>query len=309
MAKLIILSGCAGVGKSTFRKTHYPENRIYSSDNYRETLFGSLAEGNKHNEEVFKTLYRDLHDDLKQNPNDTVIFDATNLNRKSRIGIYNNFKHLAEIHIVMLFEAKATIHARNQQRKNFARVPDYVVDRMYNSQQPPRVAVDCDSFEIITSETMSAFDIKNIKSLAQLESHVSPAIWQELALNFAPHETPYHSEDINTHIDETILRSTTDKLKMIALFHDLGKGLNKVVKDGIATYSGHANLGAMYAAVYLSQHPQPDNAEIIEAIYQHMQAFQGFTKKSKARYQLNDSDLETIMAFNAIDKASSHPQI
>jgi len=94
MAKLIILCGLPGSGKSYYaaqlwrRENTFDEPTavVHSSDAIRKELFGD-AGSQENNALVFETMHKRVKDDLRAGK--TVIYDATNITRKSRRGIIN----------------------------------------------------------------------------------------------------------------------------------------------------------------------------------------------------------------------------
>lgn len=77
--KLILLSGVAGVGKSTYIKENLADAIILSSDEIGAEL--GVTGGN--NAKVFQTMY-DRARDLMSQKVDTIVLDATMLTRRRR---------------------------------------------------------------------------------------------------------------------------------------------------------------------------------------------------------------------------------
>ena len=104
MAKLIVLVGLPGCGKSSYAEL-YTEARkdqkwvIHSSDAMRKELFGDENDQSDNNR-VFQALHKRVREDLKNGIN--VIYDATNVTRKSRRAVLNlaGKDDLVECHIV-----------------------------------------------------------------------------------------------------------------------------------------------------------------------------------------------------------------
>lgn len=81
--KLIILSGVAGTGKSTYIKENYPNATVVSSDE-----IGKSA-GLKDNENwVFTEMYKKVSEAMSQKE-DTIVVDATMLTRRKRTTVLN----------------------------------------------------------------------------------------------------------------------------------------------------------------------------------------------------------------------------
>lgn len=310
MTVIKMLIGVAGVGKSTYIKRHKTEKSlVLSSDELRIELFGDLEAGNAPEAipVVFKTLHERMKEALLSKQYDTIFYDATNLNRKLRKGFYEQFKKYAEIEAIVLVKPLATILEQNAQRSGFAKVPESVIRRMYESLQVPRISVDCDKIEVIGDFEDFAKEIAMIKGMK--------------------HDSPYHAEDVDTHIQMTIDGAkaqepstyyTKDEIVTLAELHDLGKGITKKPSQsrGVAhdyfvevhgshsMFDNHANVGAMYALVKFKEELNKSNLKIIEAIYQHMNAHNGFSEKMIKKHKLDNSLLVLSNDFAKIDSNS-----
>lgn len=310
MAVIKILIGVAGVGKSTYIKHHKTEKSlVLSSDDLRIELFGSLEAGNQPEATpvVFKTLHDRMKEALLSKQYDTIFYDATNLSRKLRKGFYEQFKKYAEIEAIVLVKPLATILEQNAQRSGFAKVPESVIRRMYESLQVPRIGVDCDKIEVIGDYKDFAEEIAMIKGMK--------------------HDSPYHAEDVDTHIQMTIdgakaqaesIHYTKDEIVTLAELHDLGKGITKKpsrskgvahdyfieVHGSHSMFANHQYVGAMYALVKLKDDLTDSNLKIVEAIYQHMKAHDGLTDKAIKTDKLDEATIALIEDFAKIDSAS-----
>lgn len=310
MAVIKVLIGVAGVGKSTYiQKVKTEKSLVLSSDELRIELFGDLEAGNAPEAipVVFKTLHERMKEALLSKQYDTIFYDATNLNRKLRKGFYEQFKKYAEIEAIVLVKPLATILEQNAQRSGFAKVPESVIRRMYESLQVPRISVDCDKIEVIGDFEDFAEEISMIKGMK--------------------HDSPYHAEDVDTHIQMTIdgakaqepsTHYTKDEIVALAELHDLGKGITKKPSQsrGVAhdyfvevhgshsMFDNHANVGAMYALVKFKEELNKSNLKIIEAIYQHMNAHNGFSEKMIKKHKLDNSLLVLSNDFAKIDSNS-----
>ena len=310
MTVVKVLIGVAGVGKSTYiQKVKTEKSLVLSSDELRIELFGSLEAGNTPEAipVVFKTLHERMKEALLSKQYDTIFYDATNLNRKLRKGFYEQFKKYAEIEAIVLVKPLATILEQNAQRSGFAKVPESVIRRMYESLQVPRIGVDCDKIEVIGEFEDFAEEISMIKGMK--------------------HDSPYHAEDVDTHIQMTIdgakaqpesVHYTKDEIVTLAELHDLGKGITKKPSQsrGVAhdyfvevhgshsMFSNHQYVGAMYALVKFKDDLSESKLKIVEAIYQHMKAHDGISAKAIKKDKLDEDVLALITDFSKIDSAS-----
>lgn len=310
MTVVKVLIGVAGVGKSTYiQKVKTEKSLVLSSDELRIELFGSLEAGNTPEAipVVFKTLHERMKEALLSKQYDTIFYDATNLNRKLRKGFYEQFKKYAEIEAIVLVKPLATILEQNAQRSGFAKVPESVIRRMYESLQVPRIGVDCDKIEVIGEFEDFAEEISMIKGMK--------------------HDSPYHAEDVDTHIQMTIdgakaqpesVHYTKDEIVTLAELHDLGKGITKKPSQsrGVAhdyfvevhgshsMFSNHQYVGAMYSLVKFKDDLSESKLKIVEAIYQHMKAHDGISAKAIKKDKLDEDVLALITDFSKIDSAS-----
>ena len=310
MTVIKVLIGVAGVGKSTYIEQHKTEKSlVLSSDDLRIELFGNLEAGNAPEviPVVFKTLHERMKEALLSKQYDVIFYDATNLSRKLRKGFYEQFKKYAENEAIVLAKPLATILEQNAQRSGFAKVPESVIRRMYESLQVPRIGVDCDKIEVIGEFEYFAEEIAMIKGMK--------------------HDSPYHAEDVDTHIQMTIdgakaqepsIHYTKDEIVTLAELHDLGKGITKKpsrskgvahdyfveVHGSHSMFANHQYVGAMYALVKFKDDLSESNLKIVEAIYQHMKAHDGLTDKAIKADKLDEDTIALIEDFAKIDSAS-----
>lgn len=305
-----VLVGVAGVGKSTYiQEVKTEKSLVLSSDELRIELFGSLEAGNEPEAipVIFKVLHERMKEALLSKEYDIIFYDATNLSRKLRKGFYEQFKKYAEIETVVLVKPLTTILEQNAQRVGFANVPENVIRRMYESLQVPRIGVDCDKIEVIGDFKDFEDEIAMIKGMK--------------------HDSPYHAEDIDTHIQMTIdgakaqedsVHYTKDEIVTLAELHDLGKGITKKPSQsrGVAhdyfvevhgshsMFANHQYVGAVYSLVKFKDDLSVSHLKIVEAIYQHMKAHDGISAKAIKKDKLDEDVLALITDFAKIDSAS-----
>lgn len=92
MAKLILMVGLPGSGKTTFANTMFDKEIIVlSSDGIRKELYGSESDQN-HNDIVYKTLYERAVKNLLNNK--TVVIDSTNSSKENRKRALSHFLNM-----------------------------------------------------------------------------------------------------------------------------------------------------------------------------------------------------------------------
>lgn len=302
MKKLIILAGVPGSGKSTYIKKNLPKNSlVLSSDEIRLELFGEMNQEN--NDKVFALLHDRLEEGLKDETVQTIVYDATNVTRKRRKSIYNQYKGKANIEVHMILVPLKTAQKQNKEREH--KVPNYVIERMYMQLEPPRKGVDCDNYKIIGN-----YD----DFLEEIEEHMDE-----------PHYSPWHTETIREHIQATVELSPKDYLKEIAEHHDLGKSVTrkdhrlntdfsvyfKEQTGHYKTYYAHERVSAMYYVLKnkdtITENIYQQN--ILEVILFHIMYKQGISEKQMKNNNLTEEILQMLKEFEDIDgmAKTEHP--
>lgn len=317
MKKLEILIGVAGTGKSTYVKSHQ-NVKIFESDQYRLNLFGTLSlQEPEHHDEVFSAMHDDLYSYIRNNESYHIIYDATNLNNKSRHILYRHLKRLdknIEIVDVIFFNDRQTLVDRNLNREKEKQVPIDVVKQMYQSLKIPYIGYDCDKIKCIGDQWFKKIDFNLINSIDDLIPHcVNDNIKSELMLNYTPHDNPYHLEPVNKHIDLAICNAhklnNLDLIK-IAAFHDLGKGITKKFNPdkGWCQYLNHENVSAYYMLNYFYSIDEltSDNLELaIRVLFHMLPNDKNITEKAYRRRNISNELKSKLYAFNKIDRLSS----
>lgn len=318
MKNLKILIGVPGVGKSTYCKSQR-FTHIFESDQYRLDLFGSLQnqDPDSHNI-VFNTMHEDLFEVIKNEENYDIIYDATNLNNKKRHILYKLLKHADKninITSIVFFADLQTLIDRNLNREEYKRVPINVVKQMYKSFKIPFIGYDCDNIEYVGDKWFKKInDFKTIKSIDDLLLYcINDNIKKELQLNYQDHETPYHLESINEHINATIKNAQATSqidLVKIATFHDLGKGLTKnyVEEKERCQYLNHENISSYYMLNYfysINELTYDNNELAIRVLYHMLPNDKTITDKAFKRRNINNELKEKLYDFNKIDRMSS----
>ena len=181
----------------------------------------------------------------------------------------------------------------------------------YKYLATPRIGVDCDVYQILDPYLFlkPLTDFKTILNFAKengvvktIEKFVSTDYIHELKDINKPHETPYHLESIEEHIDMCIQNSQSDEMLITALLHDLGKSVCK----NVGSYKGHDKLSSIYAFKFFNEvlNTTVDSETIVEIINQHMNAHRGISIKVQEENHLDDYLLVLIESFKQIDEKS-----
>lgn len=204
MADLYIMCGLPGSGKSTFAKELAEKENaiIVSTDSIRQEFYGN-EEIQGDTEKVFKKAYIDILNNLNRNNN--VIFDATNINFKSRIDIVKRYKKYAD-KIICVFRATPYEVCLERNSKRDRKVPEQVIRRMYEHFFVPQM--------------YEGFD----RIIVDMEiEHLNYYAWEQL--QDISQDNPYHTLTVLEHCKETLrqLKSANIYLRLAALYHDIGK--------------------------------------------------------------------------------------
>src|SRR5699024_1687588 len=147
--------------------------------------------------------------EVKEGSTNHVIYDATNLTRKRRRALYTRIKTLnktARVHIVYFSLPLSKLIEQNAKRIGEERVPDNVIKDMYIKQGIPRIGVDCDIIQLVGTPVFKK-SIEGCYTTEDVLKNVNSEWGEELALSFTPHDTPWHLESVDEHIDMTIVNA------------------------------------------------------------------------------------------------------
>lgn len=263
MSKLIVLVGIPGSGKSTYGKELLQKhnNAVYlSSDMVRKELYGDSAiVGDKN--KVFRILHQRKKVALSEGK--TIIFDATNLTRKSRRNVFSDANNsvVKEIHIVW---APIDVCLRRDEKRQRT-VGYHDIMRLASGFQAPWYDEGVHTIKLIVNYEHSYHEYVT-KCINQMQ---------------IPHDNPHHQHDIFNHciaayqhgVKMDYLESVLDA----AMFHDIGKPITKTYKRDeesgkiIAHYYQHDNIGG-----WMSYGLFTDAAKAIEVAWligNHMQPY------------------------------------
>ena len=297
MAKLIILCGLPGSGKSSYAENYKAVydafctdiTVIHSSDAIREELFGD-AGSQEDNAKVFELMRKRTQEDLKAGK--TVIYDATNITRKARksaIACAHPTNDTVECHIVWAQLEECISRDSLRARK----VGSAVIDKMLRRWQSPWLDEGFDKVEVHLNQS----DFDQVKYVASRASDLH-----------IPHDNPHHMLGVWEHcmqahanIIEKGAAAEQSKYKeynclaTATYWHDIGKPYTKFFKPGdeVAHYYDHHCVGG-YLAYGLFLRPQflsdveiEDICLISWIISNHMEPFfnSGYYQKMQPKWK------------------------
>ncbi|MFQ4140755.1 AAA family ATPase [Chlorogloeopsis sp. ULAP02] len=161
MTRLILLIGLPGGGKSTLAKqllAECPQWRLVSTDAIRGLLFGNEA-----TQGSWLLIWREIRRQFQEAiaTDSTVIYDATNAQRRQRREIITLARNLGFTQIVGIWVDTPIwlCLARNKKRKR--QVPEDVIFRMYRQLRdaPPNLLEGLDSLSIVFPRSEESTEI------------------------------------------------------------------------------------------------------------------------------------------------------
>lgn len=304
---LVMLVGLPGSGKSTYARTLEKYYSIHSSDALREEMFGDANENSKEsNAQLFNELHKRIKEDLKNGKD--VIYDATNLNRKRRIGFLQDLTNIPCHKSCVLVVAPYYVCLLNNQKRE-RKVPDYVIKRMYMNFQPPHRTEGWDDIDIVFSCQKEEFADY---TLATLYNHAT-------GIDYINQGNQHHSLTLGEHCRKAgkyILEKypKNELLHLAALLHDEGKVFTmtavnaKGERDGDCHYYQHHCVGAYDSIFYLynMDYHVEDIIHVATLIYFHMHPYREW-KMSKSvekrlKTQLGCKVFDEIIALHEADE-------
>lgn len=296
--KFIMLCGIPGCGKSTYAKKLIEQCQeniqmnniivIHSSDDLREELYGT-ADDQDNNVDLFEELHRRVKTDLQNGV--SVIYDATNINRKRRKHIINNILHKVECEKEIIYFSESYESAVLKSAKRTRDVPNHVIKNMFINMHIPQYEEGWDNIEIVlvspifsnttkynrytyeynlsktvdgeyeetreTSKIVNIFNIENFKEFLGLADVLDI---KDLVYN-KPQNNPHHTLSIDRHTYKVYEYLKNNRgayhnvMLYAALFHDTGKDFCRTTKPDTLydQFIGHENVSAQIALDRLSR--------------------------------------------------------
>lgn len=132
MNTLVLLSGVAGSGKSSFARAYFKDAKVISSDEIRYSLTSSYHILLNDMNIVYDKMIEETNDLFKSNKDITVVLDSTFLDDSRREYFLSRIKGQDKTILIMLRVALEEIIRRNNNRKEDKVVPIDVIKEMYS---------------------------------------------------------------------------------------------------------------------------------------------------------------------------------
>lgn len=304
MKTFIMCIGLPGCGKSTWcmqQENLYGTVSI-STDKIREELYGSENEQGDPNK-VFKIAKDRVVNGFKIF--DTVILDATNIQKKHRIHFIKAIKQSVNnvVTKAVWFATPVDIcKERNFQRDRV--VPEYVIDKMYKLFSPPGKEEGFDEFAFVINYDIRSNNAKTIEKFLQVADSFDQQN-KHHALTLGEH-VRVASQYVKQH-------GGSDILCTAALLHDVGKlvtASHKNSKGEITDelhYYQHHCCGAYEIPFYLFGDISlsvDDIVYIANLVYYHMHPLREWKsdkKRKKDESLLSKEFLKDLLLLNEGD--------
>ena len=306
MLQFIMMVGPSGCGKSTWAKNYVEsmndtgEWDIHSSDAIRGELWGDESvQGDP--AQVFNLLHKRVRKSLCEGRN--VIYDATNLPRKRRMGVLKTMFNQEAADGVEVFHKAVVIVARESECicRNYHRprkVPANVIERHFTQIQLPWIDEGWDDIDYVVTSTYQEYSQS----------------WGEL-LHFLdiPHDNIHHKYDVLEHslrVAARLGKPFSEGWKL-GLLHDCGKPETKSwvrpngKEDGQAHYYNHHLIGGYKSLLYEGDDHWHKYLRAM-AIQYHMEPWFRGDKIEEFYERLDNIQLvEMVKALHEADKAEA----
>lgn len=291
MTKYIIMVGLPGSGKSTVAKTFgFP---VFSSDQYRLKLLGNEND-QSNNQKVFNALHKDIKEALQEGK--SVVYDATNINRKARKQAIECAKNIdCEIIAYVKCPDIATCVARNNLRER--KVPEEVIMGMMRKFELPQ------KFEGFT-------DII-IDNEYKEECRTYLEYLAKRMIDF-DQENPHHKFTLAEHCRRVANQFDRDTIEHKAgIIHDTGKLFTKRKDErGVAHYYNHDNVGTYIYLnnIEITEENKDKWLEILFFVNYHMRAHNDLcSAKAERKYRnlFGDKLFDRLMKFAEADRIAT----
>lgn len=309
---LLMLVGIPGSGKSTLAKQvkdtweFASSIEILSSDALRQELYGDVNH-QADNTELFLKLHRRIKDLLRNGI--SVVYDATNINKKRRIAFLKELKSINCKAICCAVMTPYETCVRFNKERNRS-VPTEVVRKMWLNWQPPHIS---EGFDEVIFHSSVADDVSSI--YPTIQSLFDP---QNGIMNYDQNNM-HHQYTLGMHCLHTMLytmqhRPDNTDLHIAALLHDIGKLYTQSYVnmngqyDGNCHYYNHHCVSAYESVLYMMHMKNMTNKRmsyIANLIFYHMHPYlswkHSLSAKTRDSKLLGEDMFADIMQLHAAD--------
>lgn len=317
---MIMLVGLPGSGKSTFAKTikcgeHGETPVIHSSDALREEMYGDAAiQGD--NNKLFQELHKRIREDLKRGK--SVVYDATNVKKKTRIGFLRELKNIDCIPVCIVIATEYALCLKNNERRS-RKVPVNVIRNMQNNFEPPH---ESEGFHDVAYYFTFLDRNGEITEKCPTAKYNLNAFFK-IADKFEQ-DNSHHSLTLGEHCakaGELLAKKEPENywLYIATMLHDIGKLYTKSNRnskgeiDGECHYFNHHTCGAYISMFYAygiaaRKKQSAPLSYVTNLIYYHMHPYLAWKQSEKAlkrdREMLGEEMFHDILALHEADVAA-----
>lgn len=153
--KLVFLIGVCGSGKSSWikeNKKHWKKTVVVEPDQIRREIFGDVSDQSEPNR-IWYLVRKQIISKIKSNKN--VILDGTNVYASSRKQLIEKLREEIDFELeAKIFHVEPDI-ARDRIKKDLennvdrAKIPDNIIDQMYDAFRHTLTVLESEGFKII----------------------------------------------------------------------------------------------------------------------------------------------------------------
>lgn len=294
--KFIMLVGLPASGKTTLASHYKNKCEVLSSDDIRIELFG-MGNGftRAQNATVFDTMLKRTKQAMSDGK--SVVYDATNLSRGRRMNTLQQLKTKfpnAEFNCILCLAPYGVCVQRNSLRW-FDKVPDDVMEHMYRSFEIPCMQegwghITC-YYSSARGMTVSDYLVRSI-GFDQQNPHHAESLYDHMVMS---------KKYVKDHFE-----NASDVVIDAALLHDIGKLYTKQVKDRVAHYYAHANVGAYNVLLLRDNMSDKMYTALLVELHMHPMMYSDAPElEQNDRKLFGDSVVDDLMILHEADVNSS----
>jgi len=270
MPNFTMLVGLSGSGKSYYASDFFmfQDTAVISSDSLRKELYGNESD-QTHNSQVFTEMEKRTIENLKNNK--SVLYDATNLNRKRRVALLKNLKKEVKRNDISYFcsiiyrDIEECIRLDSERERT---VGENVIISQARMFEIPTKDEGWDYIGITDYVKEKITPMKYIESLKDFDQKN-----HNHALTLGEHciKTREHSYSLIENLNST---NWEYPIIMASYLHDIGKVYTGAInKYGDMSYFNHENVGAYMVLGFSNYFSKKDIMVISWLIQYHMRPY------------------------------------
>lgn len=287
MPDLVVMCGLSGSGKSSYAKrlSDTYGHVVVSSDEIRAEICPGGINDQSMNGKVFQIFYDRVKENLKASKN--VVADATFITIKERRKLLEAIKGIDCNRTIMIMITQFIKCLKNDFSRE-RKIPGMVIFKQRNKFQIPFYEEGWDLIDYSLSQGANKMDLPDfLSTMANFDQR-----------------NPHHKDSLlihSTKVAEAFNGKGYDLES--ALLHDVAKAYTQTMKDGIAHYYNHENVGSYHIMTNYNNH-WAKILDICFLVNYHMLPFGWITDKAKKKWKniFGEEKFKMLMDFNECDK-------